>query len=363
MGCADMAQCVRSSCLVGRGLKRRSFLYQSAAITLAIGVPPIKSLCAPSEADEAFAGEILGQGEFRYRAYPSWGALDPERHPVRDCHGICVDRRGRIVMLTNDTHNNLIAYHKRGTLDAAWESRFQGAHGLDIVNHDGEEQYWITDSVRNVVSVCTSSGNERRLIGPEAIGSQYPGRDNYHPTNSAVLESGEFFVSDGYGSSFVLRFDPSGGYMSSFGGEGDSPENLKRPHAVWIDRRSGKPVLLVCDRDHDMLKWFSLTGELVRTLHLPGASPCNVAALSGRRSNYLAVASLNGMILILDPSDSVVSAVGAMPPIYVDGQLQYLRPNNKVLTHPHDVCVDSAGALYVAQWNSGRTYPIKLEPL
>jgi hypothetical protein len=32
----------------------------------------------------------------------------------------------------------------------------------------------------------------------------------------------------------------------------------------------------------------------------------------------------------------------------------------KVFHHPHDVCVDDDENLYVAQWNSGKTYPIKL---
>ncbi len=33
----------------------------------------------------------------------------------------------------------------------------------------------------------------------------------------------------------------------------------------------------------------------------------------------------------------------------------------KIFTHPHDVCVDDEENLYVAQWNSGHTYPIKLK--
>jgi peptidylamidoglycolate lyase len=32
-----------------------------------------------------------------------------------------------------------------------------------------------------------------------------------------------------------------------------------------------------------------------------------------------------------------------------------------VFQYPHDVCVDRDENLYIAQWNSGNTYPIKLE--
>jgi hypothetical protein len=28
--------------------------------------------------------------------------------------------------------------------------------------------------------------------------------------------------------------------------------------------------------------------------------------------------------------------------------------------HPHGIAIDEEGSIYVAQWNSGKTYPIKL---
>jgi hypothetical protein len=307
------------------------------------------------------APEILGQGAFQYHANRYWGRLDRQRYPVADCHGICEDRAGRIVMLTNDTRNNLIAYTRSGQLRAAWETRFPAAHGLDIVEHGDDERYWITDHDRQVVSVCTADGRELRVTGPDALAAKYPDPARYHPTNSATLPDGQFFISDGYGSSFVHRFDPDGRYVSSFGGEGDAPEQLRTPHAVWIDTRSGKPLLLVCDRSHDMLKWFSLAGELLKVVAVPGSQPSNVAAFSGQYHDHLAIAGLNGMILILDGNDRVVSCVGGEPPQYVDGKLQPLSAYNYTFIHPHDVYVDKAHALYVVQWASNQTYPIKLE--
>jgi 2-polyprenyl-6-methoxyphenol hydroxylase-like FAD-dependent oxidoreductase len=91
-----------------------------------------------------------------------WGLLDRKRYPVKDCHGITEDRNGRIVMLTNDRHNNLIAYTKAGGYVAAWESRFPAAHALEIYDDHGEDRYWITDHDRQVVSMCTADGRELR---------------------------------------------------------------------------------------------------------------------------------------------------------------------------------------------------------
>ena len=33
---------------------------------------------------------------------------------------------------------------------------------------------------------------------------------------------------------------------------------------------------------------------------------------------------------------------------------------DKIFAHPHDVCVDDDGSIYVAQWASGKVYPYKL---
>jgi peptidylamidoglycolate lyase len=358
---------------------RRALLVKGAAAFTAAA-----AASAPNRANAATVpancgsgdGEILGQGNFRYRAHRFWGRLDHVKYPVKDCHGICCDRNGRVVLLTNDTHNNLIAYTAGGGLLRAWENRFRGAHGFDIVDHQGEDLYWITDHTRRLVSVCTPEGRELLHVGPAAVRTKYADLSNYRPTNTATMPDGDFYVSDGYGSSFVHHFDPKGRYISSFGGKGDAPEKLNIPHAVWIDRRSGKPLLLICDRGHNALKWFSLSGEFLRSIDLGaaeiddepiGAFPCNVAQFHGYRDgqfdDHLAIACLYGMVLILDGTDRVVSVIGGMPPVYVDGKLQQLQNYNYTFEHPHDLDVDASGAIYVAQWGSNRTYPIKLEPL
>jgi peptidylamidoglycolate lyase len=351
-----------------KSFTRRSLLRGTSAGLAAAGLTAV-NLPGTRSAEKAsdFDGEILGQEPFRYRAHRHWGLLERADYPVKDCHGITEDRGGRIVMLTNDTRNNLIAYDKFGKLMQAWEKRFPGAHGFDIEDHRGEDRYWITDHDVQCVSVCAADGRELRRTGPDALAAKYPDLKKYHPTNSAVMPDGDFFISDGYGSSFVHHMDPHGRYIASFGGTGEGPANLSTPHAVWIDDRSGQPSLLVCDRGHEMLKWFSLSGELLNVVPVPGAQPSNVAPFSAsgdaRFKKHLAIDSLNGMILILDGSNRVVSVIGGEPPQYVDGKLQRLEVFNYTFNHPHDVYADSFGALYVAQWWSNQTYPLKLEHL
>src|SRR5580704_13584219 len=101
-------------------VSRRSLLCGTAAALAGLSSTDrawaAKAACSDRGTDAD--GEILGQGNFRYRAHRFWGRLDRHKYPVRDCHAIAEDRLGRIVMLTNDTHNNLIAYDKTGKFNA-----------------------------------------------------------------------------------------------------------------------------------------------------------------------------------------------------------------------------------------------------
>jgi len=51
--------------------------------------------------------------------------------------------------------------------------------------------------------------------------------------------------------------------------------------------------------------------------------------------------------------------LGGSAPQYINGVLQPMSQTDKILIHPHDVCVDNEGSVYVAQWASGKVYPYK----
>ncbi len=308
------------------------------------------------------AGDVLGQGRFRYRLVPDWGRLDPAQVPVADCHAITENRDGEIVLLTNETRNNVIVYRKDGTFVSKREDRFPAAHALEFhVDRRGDELLWITDHKLSVISLVTPDGRELKRLNPDALSAKYPDPTKYHATNVAVMKDGDFFISDGYGSHFIHHVDPDWKPIATFGGAGSAPEHLRQPHAIWLDTRRGRDELLVCDRGNARLKWFSPAGELLRTVAVPGSQPSNVVPMA---DGHVAIASLNAMILILDRDDRVVSVVGGEAPVYQDGVLQALAPSSVTpFIHPHDVYVDGAGAIYVAQWNSNKSYPLKLVPV
>ena len=50
---------------------------------------------------------------------------------------------------------------------------------------------------------------------------------------------------------------------------------------------------------------------------------------------------------------------GGNKPTY-DGSSLITNIRSKNFFNPHDVCVDNDENIYVPQWNSGKTYPLKL---
>ncbi len=51
------------------------------------------------------------------------------------------DRKGRIILLTNEVKNNIIIYDKKGKLVETWGHEYPGGHGLTLFNENGHEVF------------------------------------------------------------------------------------------------------------------------------------------------------------------------------------------------------------------------------
>jgi hypothetical protein len=101
---------------------------------------------------------------------------------------------------------------------------------------------------------------------------------------------------------------------------------------------------------------------------LPGGNPRQIRRVGDHYfvahlgDNWPKDRNCRGFVSVLDSSLRVVSNVGGKAPEYgSDGQLRPMAHREELFQHPHDLAVDAEGSLYVAQFASGRTYPIKLE--
>lgn len=341
-------------------MQRRHFIKTSALAGLGLASFPTAANGLWNVEDA-----IIGHGDYRYKIDLNWGALNSRYYPVNDCHEMVIDSKGRILLLTNHTKNNILVYDKDGQLLDAWGTEYPGAHGLTLHEENGEEFLYIADNARHEVIKTSIEGKVVQVFPFPEESEKYQKKEQYIPTETAISANGDVYISDGYGAQYILHYNAKGELLNVFGGKGDEDHLFNNAHGICIDDRDPNNVsLLITARQQNKLKRFDLDGNHINTIDLPGAFICR-PVVHGKQV-YLATiwsgdgSADTGFISILDENDQLVSAPGGCPPVYQDNRLQPMYQTLKVFQHPHDVCVDADENIYVAQWNSGKTYPIKL---
>lgn len=338
-------------------MQRRKFIRNSSfAFT---GIVLTKDLFSkPRQKTYGYNGMV-------YTLDTAWSKADAQRYPVNDCHEMVQDKAGRVLLLTNETHNNILIYNTDGRLMDSWGHDFPGGHGLTLHDENGTEFLYITDIVRHQVYKTTMDGRILLTIDAPLDAGIYKEQKEFVPTETAIDANGDIFIADGYGAQYILHYDKSGKLLSYFGGRGDGDTHFDNAHGICWDTRRPDHSLLITDRTRNCFKRFTREGRLLEVLSLPGACVCrpvvhgdHLYAAVLRSPDINAVGT--GFVTILDARNKVVSNIGGCEPQYADGRLQPMRQTDKIFIHPHDVCVDRDHNLYVAQWASGKVYPYKL---
>jgi len=332
---------------------RRTFLGISAGLAVA---PYVSAAPAPR----------LGQGAFQYQVVPDWGVLGKDT-PVKNCSAMVTDSRGRIYLLTDHVDNNIIIYNKDGKLIGKWGHRFPGAHGLQIVEDQGREVLFITDiNVHRVFKTTLDGEVLMELTYPKQT-EKYTSETEYRPSWTLHLPNGDFFVLDGYGKDYIMRYNRAGKLLNVFGGAEGGIAHWG-PHGGTIDTRGpGEAELVIAMSDQQSIKRLTLDGKLIQEVKLPGSNPRMIQIVGDHMfvphlaDNWPQDRNSRGYISVLDRDYRIVSNIGATAPRYVDGRLQPMHEQGGLFRHPHDLVVAADGAIYVPQFASGNTYPVKLE--
>lgn len=345
--------------------KRRKFLKNTLGLGTAALLMP-QMMLSNKKTSTHSQQDIVGHGEFTYKVNKSWALQDPSKTPVNDCHEMVLDKMGRIYMTTTgSSNNNIIVYDRSGKVLDSWGKNFNGAHGLTLTKEGTDEFLFITDPDAGKVYKTNLKGEVLlSLETPKEI-SKYSPKDLYKPTETAVAPNGDIYIADGYGQNFIIQYTSKGEYIRHFGGTGDGDDQFDCCHGVTLDTRNpANPTLLITSRAKQEFKRFTLDGEFLETINLPGCSVCR-PVLHGENLYFAVIITkswetYDGMLAVLDANNKVVSFPGGSPPAYLDGILSKPIPEGNTFLNPHDVLVDKDENLYVPQWNSGKTFPVKL---
>lgn len=378
--------------------EKRRFLKQSstlgAALVLAGSQLPAFAHEPPKyplpKAGRSPHGKIIGHGDFKYRVDYEWGKLDSTKVPVENCHSLDIDSKGRIIMFTDSSVNNFVIYNKDGKLLDAWGTQYPGAHSVKVSNENGEDFLYVVDSgwvldrnrpddkwenkwyrQNGFISKLTLDGKLIYTIGHPVTLGIYTIDMRFQPSDIAIAPNGDLYVTDGYGSDYVIHYDSNGKYIRHWGGNNnENPAlNFKTAHGICVDSRDpDNHHLLISSRADQSIKKYSLDGKLTGEIRLPGAY-VGAPFIKGEHlyapicwSDFKGKSAPNsGFISILDKKDKVISNPGGTAPQYNGQVLSPMETTFEVFNHCHGLCVDNDGNLYVGQWNANQIYPIKLE--
>ena len=171
------------------------------------------------------------------------------------------------------------------------------------------------------------------------------------PTAITIAPNGDIFLSDGYASNIIFKYNKKGEYLSHFGKKGDALRDFHTPHGMTLDTRYDPPRLLICDRNHlpiGRLLHYDLDGNFIEEAATRLSMPTSVAI----QGDYVSVPSLDGRLYILDKNNSVVSVLGykADPGVslYKVQQEDWVEG---IFSGTHGSYWDKDGNLYVQDWN------------
>jgi len=202
---------------------------------------------------------IVGYGKYRYERVDGWAKI-PEYFTLIDPVDVATDSRDRVFVFCRGNHPVLI-FDRDGNFISCWgEGHFRYAHGLFI---GPDDSVYLVDAETHVVEKYTPSGKLLMTLGKRDWAEPtHHGAPFNMPTGLALGRSGEMFISDGYGNSFVHKFSPEGKLIKTWGGHGSGPGQFVTVHNIATDRCGN---VYVCDRQNDRIQKFTSEGEYLST--------------------------------------------------------------------------------------------------
>jgi DNA-binding beta-propeller fold protein YncE len=301
------------------------------------------------------AGDCRAAG---YEADDRWAKMPPG-WGWAEVAAVAADSKDRVYVFSRGEHP-LMVFDRDGTFLASWDDiSFNRPHGITVGPDDA---VYCCDDRDHTVRKFSPDGKLLLTLGtsgkPSDTGAtsmdfrtvRRGGPPFHYPTNLAVGPGGELYVSDGYGNARVHKFTADGRLLLSWGEPGSGPGQFRLPHGIAVDRQG---TVYVADRENSRVQLFTPDGKYLSEW-TDVARPCQVCL---DRPGNVYVAEL-GFRAGMWPG---TSPPGADAP---GGRVSVFDRQGKLLARwgggtnpcaagdffaPHGICVDSQGAVYVAE--------------
>lgn len=321
-----------------------------AAVLLFAGAAPDISATEPVR---------MGNGSMAFETVPGWGLRPDGNSSTGPTHGgVAVDEQGNIY--TSADQGVFVFTPEGEVVHSFLGDDYTNLHDIEI-RKEGDQEFIYGARNKNAEGIKFNAKSGEvvlRLPFPKESGLDLK---RFSPTAITVAPNGDIYLSDGYASNHIFRFDSDGKYLSHFGEKGNGLKQFNTAHGMTLDTRYEPNRLLICDRNHKpkgRLLHYSLEGEFIGEVVTGLGEPTSVAI----QGDYVSVPDLKGRCVVLDRSNTVIAVLGFNPDpkrgrSYNIPQAEWIEG---VFSGTHGSNWDADGNLYVQDWNvSGRLMKLR----
>ena len=290
---------------------------------------------------------VVGKGKFRYEALDSWPNL-PKGIQLIETPGIGVNSHDDIYIFSRNTEHPIMVFDRLGNFQKSFGKGIfsDRTHGMLI---GPDDSIFCVDDGIHTITKFSSEGKVVMTIGKPGVHSKkWSGKPFNRPTHAAVSKNtGDIFISDGYGNFSVHKYSGNGDYIKSWGEPGIDAGQFLRPHNIAVDESDR---VIVADREAHRVQVFDPDGNLLdmwNNIYMP-----NGLTIGPDKNIYI------GELCGESPTDT-----NPIPP-GLGHRVSILSPDGKLLARfghpeegeepgkfiaPHGIGVDSMGDIYIGE--------------
>jgi len=325
------------------------FLSLAFAVVLLVG-PAFSVLAEETSSHDTVQPVRMGCGEMTFDTVPGWGLRPDGSSAIGPTHGsVVIDQAGNIY--TSAKAGIFIFSPDGRVIHSYLGKQYSNIHDMEIREEDGQEFiYGARNADAEGIKLNARTGEiVLRLTLPEEAGL---GQIKFNPTAITVAENGDIFLSNGYASNHIFKYNKDGKYLLHFGEKGNGLKQFNTAHGMTLDTRYEPNRLLICDRNHQpkgRLLHYTLDGEFIDEV-ITGLGMPTAVAIQG---DFVSVPDLHGRLVILDKTNTIIAVLGHNPDP-AQGK-NYNVPQDQwiegIFSGTHGSFWDAEGNLYVQDWN------------
>lgn len=292
----------------------------------------------------------MGCGLMTFDTVPGWGLRPDGKSSLGATHGgVVVDKENNVYVSAN---KGLVIFTPDGkVIKEHLGPDYTNMHDIEIRDEGGIEYIYAARNQAGIgIKFEAKTGKIVLRLGfPEESGL---GKIKMAPTAITVAPNGDIFLSNGYASNHIFKYDKTGKYLSHFGSKGNGLKQFNTAHGMTLDTRYDEPRLLICDRNHQpkgRLLHYSLDGEFMQEVVTGLGMPTSVAI----QGDFVSVPDLHGRVVILDKRNTIMAVLGHNPDPQKGRSFGIKQADwiEGIFSGTHGSYWDNDGNLYVQDWN------------